>query len=97
MQTNIISTTDPEVIKILNQDTSFIPTQAFPAACDGHRFKANDNAMLHGLETYPEHNGETVKILSIRQDGPRGKAYYIEGEINKALNWVYEYRLQPTK
>ena len=59
-----------------------------------HKFAVGETRTLTGLIDFPEFNGERVKITGIREDGPRGKAYYVEGRIaDEACNWVYEYRL----
>lgn len=47
-----------------------------------------------GLVDYPECNGMDVVVDQIREDGPRGKAYYIHEIEALPINWVYEYRLQ---
>lgn len=76
----------------------FIPGEVFPGAICGHLYRPGDTLYLHGLETCPEHNGETVTITAIRQDGPNGRAYYFKGSeaLNAKMNWIYEYRLSPT-
>lgn len=48
---------------------------------------------LTGLVDFPEYNGQKVKITAIRMDGPKGKAYYVEGKINDVVNWIYKCRL----
>lgn len=71
----------------------FVPGQPYISKPNGHKFAVGDVCTLCNLETYPEYNGETVTIVNIRDDGPYGKAYYVEGRINKVANWVYETRL----
>jgi hypothetical protein len=89
----LITTTDPNVCRALARDPLFVSAELFPGKSEGHRFKAGDKCILHGLEDFPEHNGKEVTIAAIREDGPHGKAYYIAGDIT-VINWVYEYRLQ---
>lgn len=90
-----ISTDDPRLCRALADDPRFTSAELFQAAADGHSFRPGQTCILAGLESYPEFNGQQVKITSIREDGPRGRAYYVEGSINRFVNWVYEYRLQP--
>lgn len=78
------------------ENPSFKSEELFKAPCDGHKFTAGQECTLHGLTDFPEFNGTIVKITAIREDGPRGKAYYIKGPIDKFVNWVYEYRLLAT-
>lgn len=90
-----ITATSPAMCRAIARNPNWTTSQLHPGKNDGHRFKPGDLCVLHGLESYPEHNGETVKIEAIRTDGEHGKAYYVEGAINEAINWVYEYRLKP--
>lgn len=75
----------------------FINKECFLGQRDNHKFEGGQKVELFGLEDYPEFNGESVTISSIREDGFHGKAYYIKTD-NKAMleqfNWVYEYRLK---
>lgn len=59
-----------------------------------HLFHPGDEAILAGLEDYPQYNGDTVTIEAVRQGGVFGRCYYVKGRINQDLNWVYEYRLE---
>lgn len=76
---------------------SFKAEQLFEAPPDGHRFKVGDKCRLTGLEDFAEFNGKRATITGIREDGPNGKAYYIDGPITEYMNWVYEYRLEAAK
>lgn len=76
---------------------TFIPVELFPIEPNGHKFSVGAILVLTGLTTYPEYNGQEVKITACREDGSKGKAYYIEGQINEVLNWVYEDRLKNTE
>ncbi len=67
--------------------------ELYKAEPNGHKFAVGEERTLTGLVEYPEFNGQKVIISAIREDGPRGKAYYIRGEINCFINWVYEDRL----
>ena len=87
-----ITVTDPELIREIAADPS-IGRFRITAKAAGHQFKPNDIAVLTGLTDFTEYNGQQVKITDIREDGPCGRAYYIEGEINTHLDWTYEYRL----
>ena len=89
----LCTTTNPEVIRKLAQDPNLTPAQLFVGKADGHKFKPGDVCTLTGLLDFPEFNGDKVTIDYIREDGPRGKAYYISGS-EIPINWVYEYRLQ---
>lgn len=92
-----VSETDAETLKAIKNDPRYKSAELYPALADGHQFKVGDSCVLVGLEDFPEYNGETVEITAIREDGSRGRAYYIEGRINEVLNWVYEYRLSRTE
>ena len=75
----------------------FVSKELFKGPPNNHKFKPGDLVELHGLEDYPEFNGEIVEISSIREDGTHGKAYYFETsntELAVQLNWTYEYRLR---
>lgn len=77
-----------------NADNPFIVSdELFKGAQNGHKFSVGQHVKLVGLVDFSEFNGQPMKITAIREDGARGRAYYIEGKINKFLNWVYEYRL----
>lgn len=91
----LISTQNEAVIRMIADDPNFTSVQALKGEANGHLFKEGDEAILHGLEHFPEFNGQKVKISAIRQDDEYGRAYYIEREINHLINWVYEYRLKP--
>lgn len=85
---------DPETIRQIADDPRFISAELFKAPPSDHKFSVGETAMLTGLESYPEYNGQQVEITAIREDGPHGKAYYIKGAINALINWTYEYRLE---
>jgi hypothetical protein len=93
--TKNISISDPDLLRAIKGDPSFENAELFPAAPNGHKFAAGQVCILTGLEEFSEYNGEEVTITAIRDDGPRGKAYYISGRICEVVNWVYEYRLLP--
>lgn len=96
MKTYQVSTSNAEQCRALGRDPNFIPGMLYPGDPNGHKFKPGDTCTLVGLVDYPEFNGQTVKIEGIREDGAFGRAYYVEGAINSCVNWVYEYRLEPT-
>ncbi len=76
---------------------SVVSAEPFVGKADGHKFKPGQAVQLTGLEDYPEFNGETVTITSIREDGHWGKAYYFRSnnpDLDRVLNWTYEYRLK---
>lgn len=89
----LISTDNPDVLRALKGNPSVDGVEMFRASPSGHKFAAGQACTLVGLESFPEYNGEEVKITAIREDGHYGKAYYISGRINEVMNWVYEYRL----
>lgn len=89
----ILSTDDPDHLRAMKGDSRFQNEELFRAAPCGHKFSAGQVCVLTGLRSFPEYNGEEVKITSIREDGPDGKAYYISGRINEVMNWIYEHRL----
>lgn len=91
----LTSIDDPEFLRAIKDDPSFVSAELFPSAPNGHKFSVGQTCTLVGLESFPEYNGEEVKITAIRDDGPHGKAYYISGRINEVMNWTYEYRLTP--
>ena len=79
---------------------TIVNEEVFKGKENGHIFKPTDRVMLHGMEQYPQFNGEMVTIASIREDGPYGKAYYFKAdneEVEHQLNWTYEYRLKKVK
>lgn len=92
-----ISVQNSEMLRLLAEDSSIISIQPYKAAANGHLFQEGDEAILHGLENFSEFNGQKVKISAIRKNEDFGRTYYIEGAINKFVNWVYEYRLKPVK
>ena len=91
-----ISTADPKVLRQIATNPDFVSAELHKGAPDGHKFTPGETCRLTGLVDFPEYNGTTVKISAIRQDGTHGKAYYIEGDINRYMNWVYEIRLERT-
>jgi len=90
-----ISTSNPHECRALANDPDFVSVELMPGAENGHKFKPGDVCTLHGLVDFPEFNGQSVTISSIREDGPKGRAYYIRGRMDQTINWVYEYRLKP--
>lgn len=93
MHRQLISTDNPLWIRLNADNPEFKSEELFKASCAGHKFTAGQRCELVGLVDFPEFNGTLVTITSIREDGPKGKAYYIKGPIDKFANWVYEYRL----
>lgn len=89
-----VSTSNPEACRAIANDPRFTSEMLFLTQPNGHQFNVGDTVALVGLKQFPEFNGETVKIVGIREDGPYGKAYYVKGRINEAVNWVYENRLK---
>lgn len=95
MNTNPVFTFEnPDLIRAVKGMTT--PVQSQISKPNGHKFKPGDKAILTGLESFPEFNGDEVTITNIREDGAHGKCYYVSGRIaEEACNWVYEYRLKP--
>jgi len=96
--TTFETSNNAKVISAIEQCSGmmFVSEELYKADADGHKFKPGDVVELHGLEDYPEFNGEKVTISAIREDGQHGKAYYFKtSNIDLAynLNWTYEYRL----
>lgn len=89
-----ITIADPDAIRTASKDPNIISVQSRTTEESGHLFKVGETRTLTGLVDFPEFNGQTVKITAFREGTERGRAYYIEGEINQFLNWVYEYRLR---
>jgi hypothetical protein len=86
---------NPAALRAIAADPRFVSVENRPAERrQDHKFQTGDRALLVGLESFPEYNGEEVTITNVREDGERGRAYYINGRINQHLNWVYEYRLR---
>lgn len=83
--------------RALSNHPGVCPAELYKANSNGHKYQPGDMPVLTGLVSFPEYNGQQVKITSIREDGPEGKAYYIKGKINEVMNWVYEYRLTDSK
>lgn len=88
------SITNVEGIRAIADNPDFHSEELYRSVPNGHLFAVGDECVLHGLEDFAEYNGDKVKITAIREDGSRGKAYYVSGRINEMLNWVYEYRLR---
>jgi len=88
-----ISIDNPIAVLLIKDDPSFVSEELFRSTPNGHKFTVGQECVLVGLEDFSEYNGDTVTITAIREDGSRGKAYYIRGRVNEMLNWVYEYRL----
>lgn len=91
---SIFSSSDPLALRLSSALDCVQSAELYTAPADGHKFAVGETRILTGLQDFPEFNGQPVEITAIRQDGPKGKAYYVKGEINKFVNWVYEYRLQ---
>lgn len=89
-----VTSTDPLICRQMTSENGFTSAELYKAESNNHKFSPGQVCILTGLIDFPEHNGEEVVITSIREDGPKGKAYYIRGVINEAVNWIYEYRLQ---
>ena len=75
------------------ENPNFVSAELCPGKQNGHKFTPGETCLLTGLVDFPEYNGSSVKISAIRADGTHGKAYYVEGSINRYMNWVYEVRL----
>lgn len=88
-----ITITNSNLCRKISDDKRFISAELYHKESSGHKYNIGDKCKLHGLIDFPEFNNSIVEITGIRCDGVYGKAYYIKGEINKYLNWVYEYRL----
>lgn len=89
------SCADPLVLRAIKGNQDFVSAEnRIGKKSRHHKFKTGDRAILVGLESFPEYNGEDVVITNVREDGDHGRAYYIQGRINEVVNWVYEYRLQ---
>lgn len=67
---------------------------SFKIRPNSHKYKSGDKVILVDMEEYPEYNGTEVTIVSPRADDVYGKCYYIEGEIDGKLDWIYEFRLK---
>lgn len=92
-----VSTENPEMSRLIAKSPNWTSTELFIGEPQGHKFKPGDVCELVGLKHFPEHNGEKVTITAIRVNGANGeRAYYVKGDINEAMNWVYEYRLKST-
>lgn len=89
----VITIKDPEICKKVSSNPYFESVELYKSEPNGHKFKVGEERTLIGLQSFPEYNGEKVKITAIRKDDDFGRAYYIEGRINEVMNWVYEYRL----
>jgi hypothetical protein len=92
----LVSTSNPQQLRELSKMPDVVSEELFRvAATDHHRFAVGQRCRLAGMVDFPEFNGTEVIITAIRQDAPRGRAYYVAGEISKMCNWVYEVRLEP--
>lgn len=91
---NIISTDNANICRALSKEPSFVSEELFVTESNGHKFQPGNECELVGLQNFPEYNGSKCTITAIRENGECGKAYYVKGEINKYMNWIYEYRLQ---
>lgn len=87
-----LTLTDPTLLRIFAPD--WIGAEPYVIENPNSKFKKGQVCKLTGLVDFPEFDGQEVEITNIREDGENGPAYYIKGEINEYLNWVYEYRLE---
>lgn len=74
-----------------------VNAELFVGERSGHKFVIGDRCELVGLQEYPELNGKIVVITNYRRGTPAKLGYYIRsesGEVEKWLNFVWEYRLQ---
>lgn len=90
MNTEHHTTTNEAILRAIAEDPSFDPTTPYVTQPNGHKFSVGETRTLTGLVSFPEYNGSHVKIIAIREDGERGKCYYIKGDIDRYLNWIYE-------
>lgn len=70
--------------------------ELYPCEKGNRKFSIGDVLELHGLEEYPELNGETVEITNYR-DSDDLHGYYIKsqsGNVEEFLNFVWEKRLR---
>ncbi len=91
--TPVVTIVNPTVNRMLADEPAFVSIEAFKVEPDGHLFAVGDFPTLTGLTSYPEFNGTKVEITAIRRDDVNGRCYYIKGDIDKYINWIYEYRL----
>ena len=91
----IVSETSPSICRAIGSDPNFHSAELFTAPANGHRFEVGQVLTLVGLVDFREYNGTQVEVSAIREDGSHGRCYYVKGEINAVVNWIYEYRLQP--
>ncbi len=80
-------------------NNQFEVAEFYQIEANKHKYKPGDILELHGMEQYPQFNGETVQITTYRKDGMDGKAYYFKTknkELSDNLNWIYEHRFRPT-
>lgn len=98
-QKHYVSSDDPATVRAWHASGRLTPEELFPSDSNGHKFKKGDRCKLLGLVDFPDLNGQSVTISSPREDGPRGRCYYIKGECSNLINWVYEYglKLETTK
>jgi hypothetical protein len=91
-----VSATDPNTCRALAANPNFVAGHLYASEqTAAHKFSPGQKCRLVGLVSFPQHNGEEVEIEAVREDGGRGRAYYVKGRIAEvALNWVYEYRLE---
>lgn len=89
-----VTIADPALLRAASKNPDIVSVQSRTTEESGHLFKVGETCTLTGLVDFPEFNGQKVKITAFREGTERGRAYYIDGEINQFLNWVYEYRLQ---
>lgn len=66
---------------------------------NNHQFEIGEELILHGLEEYPEFNGEVVTVVAYRdkQIFDDHLSYYISsksGNVEPYLNFVWEMRLR---
>lgn len=90
--------TDPQLLRSPDFRANVVSIQEFKAKrTRRHKFRAGQRCRLVGLVDFPEFNGQIVTVGAIRDDEPKGRTYYITGEINTYMNWVFEYRLEAIK
>jgi hypothetical protein len=100
--TFLLSSSDPVFIRSMAGNPNLESAELYQTEPNGHKFAPGDVCVLTGLEDFAEFNGQEVTITNLRESDKYGRAYYIKGDINTFLNWVYERRLKkappkPTK
>lgn len=92
-----VTATTREQVQFLEAFGTLTNTELNKCERGNRIFAIGDRCELHGLEEYPELNGEVVVITAYRESANGLNGYYIRSEsgaVERWLNYVWEKRLR---